>query len=241
MAKGPVIAVSGSRIPGTFLGSNVPSGMADTTFDMVSLGFAERLAELGATTVVLPTHPASIEALDRVDALILSGGVDVDPSHYGAAPHPLLGALDRRRDRIELAMAQRALAQGLPLLGVCRGLHVINVALGGTLHQHLDTTPTHNVGDRAGEGVHGIATVGDGVMRHLYGDGTNVNSLHHQGVERLGEGLVVGAVAPDGVIEALEPADPAVALLAVQWHPELLEHIDPCFRWLVQRTLDKDM
>lgn len=238
MVRGPVIAVSGSRIPGTFLGSNVPSGMADTTFDMVSLGFAERLAELGATTVVLPTHPSSLDALDRVDGLILSGGADVDPVHYGATPHPLLGAVDRRRDRVELAMVQRSRELGLPLLGVCRGLHVINVAFGGSLHQHLDTTPHHNVGHRASDGVHAISTVGDGVTRSLYGDGISVNSLHHQGVDRVGDGLKVSAVAVDGVVEVLEPTDADLPLLAVQWHPELLHHIDPCFEWLVQRTLD---
>lgn len=237
MARRPLIAVTGSRIPASFLGAHLPSGLASTTFDMLSLGFAERLGTLGATTVVLPTHMSSVEVLERVDGVVVSGGADVDPASYGEAPSPHLGVLDRRRDRVEMAIVRRAIELGVPLLGVCRGLHVVNVARGGTLHQHLATADAHDVGDRPShEGVHPIVTVGDGLVSQMYESGTVVNSMHHQGIDRIGTGLRVGARAPDGVVEAIESTLPGVDVLAVQWHPELLGHIDPSFEWLVDRA-----
>ncbi len=173
--------------------------------------------------------------LDLVDSLIFTGDPDIDPELYGHTPHPQLGPTIRRRDEFELELARRALGRGLPILGICRGKQLLNVALGGSLEQHL--TPEEgwlrHCSGRPVPEFHEVEVV-DHELRRLLGERPTVNSLHHQGVLQLSSGLRVAACSPDGVIEAaIGVTSP---LLAVQWHPERI-HLgdaagDAPYRWL---------
>jgi gamma-glutamyl-gamma-aminobutyrate hydrolase PuuD len=158
-----------------------------------------------------PISPAQKRGLDGLRGLVLSGGGDVDPALYGADPHELTKHIFRERDELELELIEEAGRKGLPVLGICRGLQILNVARGGTLRQHIEghKEVEHLV---SAEPESKIATfVGD--------DEYAVNSRHHQAAERIGSGLMVTARAGDGVVEALEDPE-ARFTVAVQWHPE---------------------
>jgi putative glutamine amidotransferase len=181
----------------------------------------------GALAVLLPPDEAVAEApdllLDRVDALLLAGGTDVDPGSYGAAPHPETGPTRPERDRFELALARRALERDLPLLGICRGMQVLNVARGGTLHQHLPDLVGHEDHRRVrgAFGDHDVRLEAGSLAARAAGEARHpTKSHHHQGVDRLGQGLrVTGWAVGDALPEAIE--DPAAGfVLGVQWHPE---------------------
>lgn len=189
--------------------------------------YARSVEQAGALPVLLPTQDASHAArlLERVDGLLLSGGGDLDPALYGRPRHPRLGRVDRRRDEFELALLQEALARDLPLLAICRGQQVLNVARGGTLLQdipsELEGAGAHDGKRPRDRASHEVRLSSRSRLRAILGrDTVAVNSFHHQAVERLGEGLEVGGRCPDDdVIEALEmPARRFV--VAVQWHPE---------------------
>jgi putative glutamine amidotransferase len=173
----------------------------------------------GLPVVLAPEDPALADALlERLDGLCLAGGPDLDPIAYGdATRHARLGPTDGAVDTAELALARAADRRGMPLLGICRGAQAINVARGGTLHQHLDD---HRQTTPAAESAHQIEVVSGTRLAALTGcDRLDVNSFHHQAVNLLGAGLRVGATACDGTIEAIE--DPAHHfLLGVQWHAE---------------------
>ena len=163
------------------------------------------------------------ELLDRVDALVLAGGADVDPTSYGARPHPETKGASPERDRFELGLAHRALERDMPLLGICRGMEMLNVATGGTLVQHLPDVLGHS-GHAHTPGAFADHEVelepGSLAARAVGATATTVKSHHHQGVDELGEGLVVsGRSVPDGIPEAIELPDRAFAL-GVLWHPE---------------------
>ncbi|MGQ0712652.1 MAG: gamma-glutamyl-gamma-aminobutyrate hydrolase family protein [Gemmatimonadaceae bacterium] len=172
---------------------------------------------------------------DELDGVFLPGGADIDPSRYGETRHPKCDRSDPARDRVELALTRWAMQDGKPVLGVCRGLQLINLAAGGTLWQDLESQrPTSIKHDyfpfRDGFARDHLAhpvTVREGTqLAEIVGAGERmVNSMHHQGVRDLARGFVVSATAPDGLIEAIErPGDPFV--LAVQWHPEALAEKD---------------
>ena len=205
--------------------------------------YYEAVAAAGAAPVLIPL-------LDDVDALratyeacagiMIPGGVDMDPGTYGEAPHERLGRVDPARDRVELQLTRWAIEDRKPLLGLCRGLQVINVAAGGTLYQDLDAQldgairhdyfPTYGF-DRDYVS-HDVAVAPASRLRSLVEiDQLPVNSMHHQGVKRLGAGLVACAHAADGLIEAVESAN-GHWMLGVQWHPEVFEADDPHTREL---------
>jgi putative glutamine amidotransferase len=152
---------------------------------------------------------------------VITGGYDLDPAAYGQQPHPISDQPRTDRDAWELALLQGALQRRLPVLGICRGAQVLNVAFGGTLHQHLPDVIGHS-GHRAGNAVFTslpVRTVTGTRLAALLGESVQARCYHHQAVDKVGEGLVVSAWDADGVIEALElPGDSFV--LAVQWHPE---------------------
>jgi len=178
-----------------------------------------------------PLGEDAIESLlDRLDGICLSGGPDLDPKGYGAEPHPQLGPTEPDLDRFELAVARRADAREMPLLSICRGTQGINVVRGGSLHQHLPELSTEILhrqrapGDQTSHQV--SIEPGSGLAAALGAeeiDLIDVNSFHHQAIDRLGDGLRVSARAPDGTIEGIE--DPSREfLIGVQWHAETLIH-----------------
>ena len=192
---------------------------------LVADSYVSSVKRSGAAALLLPVDERAIEPyLDRVDGLLLIGGSDIDPSFYGAERDPRLEATFPERDQFEIALVHAALQRELPTLGICRGMQLINVALGGTLSQHLvdgsgQTSHRRNRGSFAGtehevvleEGSLAAEAVGE--LRHV------ARCHHHQGVDRLGEGLVVSARSRDGVSEVLEAAD-GRWLLGLAWHPE---------------------
>ena len=202
-------------------------GAWDETVTMAPRSYAAAVQRAGATALLLPPDPAAgaepDRVLDRIDALLLAGGSDVDPSSYGAQAHPETNGTWPDRDAFEVALTKRALQRDMPVLGICRGLEALNVACGGTLEQHLP--------DRLGSDRHRHTpgTYGDHEVRLEPGslaaraagaERITVKSHHHQGAARLGEGLAVtGWSLPDEVIEAIEMPERRYAL-GVLWHPE---------------------
>jgi putative glutamine amidotransferase len=206
-------------------------------FVRTDLDYVEGVAGAGGAPVVLPPvgDESAAEALiHSLDGLLLSGGSDLDPCYYGEEPVPELGVTLPERDAFEMALVGLALRRGMPVFGICRGMQVLNVALGGTLYQDLpsqwdrdvlkhrqDTPkwqPTHEV--RVSEGSYIAKVMGRGKVK--------VNSYHHQGIRDLAEGLVVTGRSSDGVIEAVEAADLSERwLLGVQWHAEAMRGAGP--------------
>jgi putative glutamine amidotransferase len=236
----PLIGLTGRRWPAAFLGKNVPVAMGELTFDLHFSDYPKSVAEAGGLPVEL-TRDADVDGVvERLDGLVLSGGADLDPAHYGAEPHSQLGQLERDRDEWEFALLAAARKRSLPVLAICRGLQLVNVAFGGTLHQHveIDEGAGHPQWDVDGRTTtHEVEVVDGTITASLFPATWPVNSLHHQTVNQVGHGLVVSARATDGVVEGLET--PEGDLLAVQWHPELLSKPDPTFVWLVREATSR--
>jgi gamma-glutamyl-gamma-aminobutyrate hydrolase PuuD len=175
----------------------------------------------GRPLLVPPSLDAIEETVDGLDGLVFSGGSDLDPELYGQEPHPETNGIVPERDQAEIALLRAALERDMPVLAICRGSQVLNVALGGDLVQHLpevigDEKHKHTPGQFAD---HDVDVVADTVLHDVLGDHAPVKSHHHQGYGRLGEGLREAARAEDGTIEALEDPDRRFAL-GVLWHPE---------------------
>ncbi len=202
--------------------------------------YSEAVVRAGAIPVLLPPVGGDALAaawLQRLDAVILTGGGDLDPASYGGARHPTIYNLDAARDSAELAVARAAVAGTKPVLAICRGLQVLNVVLGGTLYEHLPDVVGEQVPHRLPPREttrHPVEiTAGTRLARILGVSHAETVSWHHQGIRSLGRGLIATAFAPDGVIEAVElPEHPWC--VAVQWHPELSAATDP----LQQRLFD---
>jgi putative glutamine amidotransferase len=206
--------------------------MAHLDVEVYFRDYARRVAGAGGLPVLLSLDTDPAEIVERLDGIVLPGGTDVDPALYGAAPDPELMDPEPARDSQELELLDAAAAAGLPVLAICRGLQVVNVWRGGTLHQHV---PAHGCFDEAPDKLQHEVTIAPGsILGEVYGASLMVNSLHHQAVDRLGAGLEVSAEAPDGTVEGLECT--AAPVVAVQWHPELLPGADPIFDWFIART-----
>jgi putative glutamine amidotransferase len=205
----------------------VRRGPWDEVVTMVQRTYVEAVQRAGGLALLVPPDKAPAGAdsvLDRVDALILAGGADVDPSTYGAALHPETGMTWPERDRFEIALARRALERRMPLLGVCRGMEILNVALGGTLVQHLPDLLGSDQ-HRREPGVFGAHEVrlepGSLAAKVAGGEKVTVKSHHHQGVAELGRELVAtGWSVADDLVEAIELRDDDGFVLGVLWHPE---------------------
>jgi putative glutamine amidotransferase len=210
----------------------------------LGLSYPQSLERVGAMPVILP--PVLPEVIDllvaRLDGLLLTGGPDLHPGTYGAVPHPELGPTEREIDVFELALVRAAERRGLPIFAICRGMQALNVARGGTLVQDLASElpgalrhrqeeagriPTHPVRLAEGSRLAGIAGTTE----------LEVNSFHHQAIDRLGSGLRAVGWAPDGVIEAVE--DPTARfVVGVQWHAESLSESQPVQRDLLAAFVD---
>jgi putative glutamine amidotransferase len=202
--------------------------------------YVRALVAAGAVPWLIPLLPQDDTTLRAVynylDAIFLTGGVDVDPAAYGEERHELCDRSDPARDWTEMALIRWALAEHKPVLGVCRGIQMINVACGGTLYQHIaDQCPTaikHDyfptVPQYARDFLaHPVRVDGDSRLGRLLGESSvQVNSMHHQGIKRLAPGLRASAFAPDGLIEGVESAN-GTYLIGVQWHPEELAEAHP--------------
>ncbi|MGV0792672.1 gamma-glutamyl-gamma-aminobutyrate hydrolase family protein [Mycolicibacterium sp. XJ1819] len=204
------------------------TGVWDLRASFLPAIYFEGVGLAGGISVLLPPQPVDAAiadgVLDGLDGLILTGGKDVEPGVYGQQPHPATDPADadsRTRDAFELALVRGALRRGMPLLGICRGAQVLNVALDGTLHQHLPDVVGHRR-HQQGNAVFStstVRTVPGTRLAALIGESSDAQCYHHQAIDRIGDGLVVSAQDSDGVIEAVEkPGDTFV--LAVQWHPE---------------------
>ncbi|MEA2420528.1 MAG: putative glutamine amidotransferase [Thermoleophilaceae bacterium] len=196
----------------------------DQTAHLVADTYVAAIQAAGAHALLLPVDPRAPEALlDRVDGLMVIGGADLDPAVYGQERSEHTEQTYRERDEFELALTRAALARGLPFLGICRGLQLLNVALGGTLDQHLvgeDGVPSHRRIIGTFEGTeHEIDLDPGSLAQRALGESVHVARCHHhQAIDRLGEGLIASGRARDGVIEAIELPDGWA--LGVQWHPE---------------------
>jgi putative glutamine amidotransferase len=201
------------------------TGVWDVRASFLPAVYVEGVTSAGGIASLLPPQPVDDSIVERVldglDGLVITGGRDVDPATYGQAPHPTTDEPARDRDAWEFGLVRRALARGLPLLGICRGAQVLNVALGGTLHQHLPDVVghyQHQLGN-AVFSTSAIQTVPGTRLAALIGASTDAQCYHHQAIAELGAGLMASAWDSDGVVEAVEiPGQTFV--LAVQWHPE---------------------
>jgi putative glutamine amidotransferase len=195
-------------------------------------GYIDALTRAGAIGALIDSTGDPSGILDRFDALVLTGGPDLDPDTYGQAQHSETYGIDRAVDDFELALTHDALAREMPTLAICRGFQILNVALGGTLHQHIPEEPGVEPHGRPGEPNGGraqaVEIVAGTLLEKVMGTNRPVATCHHhQAVDRVGAGLRVVARADDGIIEGLELAEPGGWLLAVQWHPEDTAATDP--------------
>jgi putative glutamine amidotransferase len=227
----PLIGVTTSELRPSAMATTRRHGEPAHPEMALGMTYLRTLDAAGAIPVVLPPvgtdHLAPL--LDRLDGICLSGGPDLDPAAYGAPERHLeLGPTEPSLDAFELALTRQALERGLPILAVCRGAQALNVACGGTLHQHITghrqteaaSRPTHDVALAARSRLHRI------VRKRVL----SVNSFHHQAVDEVGAGLKVVGRAPDGTVEAIEGAG---FVVGVQWHAETLHEHLPLFEALV--------
>lgn len=231
---------------------DIPGGLPHSW--VMSRRYFTSLTLVGIVPVMVPLldgDEATLRAIyDRMDGIFLAGGVDVDPELYGETRHELCGRIDPARDAVELHLTRWALADGKPVLGVCRGLQLINVASGGTLWQDCSLYPRSikhdyfpNEGFHRDHLAHDVSLAPGSRIRQAFGtDAVAVNSMHHQGIRALGRGLRATATAPDGLVEAVETEGEGF-VVGVQWHPEVLidedsgtmalfqEFADACLAW----------
>lgn len=212
----PVVGITSYVEPARF-------GPWDMPATLLPHAYVEQVVRAGGQPVVLPPAGDPSSLLGRLDALVIAGGGDMNPARYGADPHERTGFVRDFRDDAELGLVRAALDAGLPLLGVCRGLQVLNVALGGTLHQHV---PDVVGGDTRHCTAPGRFTrfpvkvaAGTRLAAALGAEQVTVSHYHHQAIDRLGTGLTATAWSDDGLIEAAELEEHPFAV-GVQWHPE---------------------
>lgn len=222
----PTIGVSTSELRVPERVSPMPEGEPVRRELTLGLAYVHAIVRAGGLPMILPPLTPELAAplIDAVDGLCIPGGPDIHPSLYGHGAHEMLGPTEPELDAFELALVTEALEREIPVLGICRGAQMINVALGGTLHQHLpacvDAALPHRQEADIARSTHPVRVArGSRLAAALGRDEAEVNSLHHQAVDRLGEGLEAVAWAPDGVVEGVEGTGDAF-LLGVQWHAE---------------------
>ena len=229
--------------------------------DYQGVGFQRPIALAGGVPFILSRVEGILdEVLEVVDAVVIGGGRDIEPHHYGQEPHELLGSVDPHRDEYELELVRATIARGLPLLGMCRGIQAINVALGGTLVQDVTLRPEweqhptdrgwHRWKDVEHSSLHGHDVVpdhprhqmavapGSRLQAALGVDAIEVDSFHHQAIDRLGDGLVATGLAEDGVVEVVELEDPRSYVLGAQFELQEEWRVDARFLALFTQFVD---
>lgn len=231
--KRPTIGVTTQSLQAI---DGIPPGLPNSV--VMNQRYYEAVAAAGGAPLLIPLlddEDALRGAYEACSGILIPGGVDMDPATYGEAPHEKLGRIDPARDRVELQLTRWAVEDRKPLLGLCRGLQVINVAAGGSLYQDLDAqlegAIKHdyfpNYGFERDHLSHEVAVAPASRLRSLVDlEQLPVNSMHHQGVKQLGTGLRACAVASDGLIEAVESTG-GHWMVGVQWHPEVFDADDP--------------
>jgi putative glutamine amidotransferase len=242
MSRPPLVGVSTSEVRRASDHSVVPQGEPSRRELALGERYLDAVRSAGGLPVILtPVHGSAIDPLlERLDAVCLSGGPDLHPSAYGAEAHSELGPTEPELDLFELALTRRAVRRGMPVVGVCRGAQVLNVALGGTLHQHLPDLGgelEHRQQAPGRETTHEVKLAPDSRLAKMVGrTELQVNSFHHQAPATLGSGLRAVGTAADGTVEAVETSGKGF-VYGVQWHAECLverpEHF-ALFEGLVQ-------
>src|SRR5262245_806853 len=220
----------------------------------VNAAYLGAVQQAGGIPVLLPPQlepTARVELLKRLQGVLLTGGGDVDPARFGEAPHPTTADVSAARDGLEVDLTRWAIETRTPLLAICRGVQVLNVALGGSLHQDIQSEPgspldhrqTALLGSRSTPVHHVKVQDGSRLAGILGALEVDVNSFHHQAIKRLGGGLADVAWAPDSIIEGVELTAPDQFVVGVQWHPEELVGSDRAarslFAALVQRARER--
>ena len=238
----PVIGVTTQTLHAI---AGIPEGLPESW--VMNQRYFRAVTIAGGVPLMVPLFSDDIPTVralyERLDGLMIPGGVDMSPDTYGEEMRPEVGRLDRSRDTVELEMTRWAIEDGLPVLGLCRGAQVINVAMGGTLYQDIaaqvgaglqhDCYPTK--GFARTHLAHPITVApGTRLEAAIGGPEVLINSMHHQSVKTIGEGLMISAVAPDGVVEAIEGTGEGYCV-GVQWHPEVFEPGDPSTRHLFKQ------
>jgi putative glutamine amidotransferase len=230
-ARRPLIGLTGRVAPGSDF-AGFPASFAAVEVDMYVSAYARAITAAGGLPVHLPQHVPVGDYADVLDGVVLSGGADVHPGRYGEAATTDVFPPEPPRDEMELALVDAALAGDVPLLGICRGLQLLNVQAGGSLNQHVPEQARFDV--RPDELIDEVRLEPGTRLHAMYGDRLAINSLHHQTIARVGAGWTVAGRGPDGSVEAIEW--PGRDAIGVQWHPEMLAGAvsDPLFRWLVE-------
>lgn len=236
MKKRPVIGISASR-------------SEEKHQLLLTETYLNAVYRAGGLPVVLPSSVADGEAveelLDHVDGVLLSGGIDVHPRHFGEEVHPACGAIDETRDAFELALTQRAIGRGMPVFGICRGIQVLAVALGGTLFQDIESqlglpASAHRQEEPMDDYKHAVRFKEGGLLARVTGTTLMLtNSKHHQSIKEAGDRLVIEGITMDGIIEAVSMAGNE-SVFGVQFHPECFERFsDPAaklFAYFVEKA-----
>ena len=230
MSTKPLIGITGKRRKGGDLRGSLDV-IGELALDVFWVDYAEGILAAGGVPIFLPVGLAPKDIVNELDGILMSGGSDISPELFGAAREPELGPVEPIRDEFELELLEVACEAEMPIAGICRGLQILNVHAGGSLFQDI---PPHAVRDKPPTTrVHKVDIQSGSVLEGLYGSSTQVNSLHHQSIDRVGKGFLATAKSEDSGIEGIEHMD--LPIVAVQWHPEMLDtrDSDPLFKWLV--------
>lgn len=229
VSRRPLIGLPGRR---TRIGeiAGFPRALDHLHADLYFADYARGVLAAGGMPIHIPLDVDPSEVISHLDGLVLTGGADVDPSRYGSTNEA--SSVEHIRDEIEFGLLDAALGVSVPVLGICRGLQLLNVHAGGSLHQHIPEHARYDVDP--GAEAHVLTIEPDTELWSMFGAEHRANSLHHQTVDRVGGGLIVSARSEDGTIEAVEM--PGRPVIAVQWHPEMMTTTDPVFAWLVNKA-----
>ncbi|MDX1888667.1 gamma-glutamyl-gamma-aminobutyrate hydrolase family protein [Mycolicibacterium sp. 050158] len=240
----PLIGITGRRLAAGSVLSYHPR-FHDLHVDVYWSDNGRRVLEAGGIPVLLPFESSDSGVIDRLDALLVTGGQDIHPDVWGgdpaladadADPRRDANVHDHERDVYEIALVRAAVERRLPVLGICRGHQVLNVALGGTLVEDIPIDTVIHAAEEApptpGHTNHVVTFTPQSLVREIYGDSAQTNSLHHQAVKECGPGVLATGHTVDGSVESIELM--GFPVLGVQWHPEWHMELDPVFPWLVE-------